>query len=404
MPKLRPRLKRHRIVAAALQEWLAVGRSTAPADFGAAETAIVRLYERAGYGRPKFVRLSSPQAATMWSNVENLNVTDSEGWCGLLTKTLRYDLMAEIRSELREKVDRRLYNELKWRRNQLGAHFDIQLSHGLRFQLVANTRDEYQRRIQEQIGRRIWGPRWEQVRDFAGSIGEDTRFTGGQDSLWMWLDCGRRVGAIYSPELNDALDDHIAICRSIGWWYPYADTCIMTDRPETIRLDNDGWLHNEPGPALRYRDGCSVWSLHGVRVNRSVVEEPESMTFEEVRYAWEVDERRLMLDRFGGKRGTEALATWMDAGGMSPISREDITHKMQPSGLEAWRRIHGDAPVTCDLYRAELTNDEPLHILKVVCTSTAKVIPLRVPPHVADAAEARAWTFHDRDLAEALET
>jgi hypothetical protein len=50
-----------------------------------------------------------------------------------------------------------------------------------------------------------------------------------------------------------------------------------------------------------------------------------------------------------------------------------------------------------------MADDEPLSILIVVCTSTAKEVPLQVPPTIRDAAEARAWTF-GRDLAKSVET
>ena len=62
-----------------------------------------------------------------------------------------------------------------------------------------------------------------------------------------------------------------------------------------------------------------------------------------------------------------------------------------------------DEPVTCKLYRAELADDEPLVILTVACTSTAKEVFLRVPPDLKDAARARDWTFGS-SLAEAFET
>jgi hypothetical protein len=116
-----------------------------------------------------------------------------------------------------------------------------------------------------------------------------------------------------------------------------------------------------------------------------------------------VDSRRHMLDRFGGLRGSAAAGAWLKAGGLEPISEEDITHKMQPSGLSIWRLSNGAAPVKCKLYRAELPDDEPLVLLWVICTSTAKEVFLRVPPHITDAREARDWTFNV-SLAEAVET
>jgi hypothetical protein len=51
----------------------------------------------------------------------------------------------------------------------------------------------------------------------------------------------------------------------------------------------------------------------------------------------------------------------------------------------------------------KLPNDEPLVLLTVVCTSTAKETFLRVPPHITDARAARDWTF-GVELVDAVET
>ena len=130
---------------------------------------------------------------------------------------------------------------------------------------------------------------------------------------------------------------------------------------------------------------------------------PRGFTFNDVRKEANAEIRRHLLNRFGGLRGSDAHAAWIRAGNLKPISSEDITEKMQPSGLSIWRLTHKTEPVLCNLYRAEMPDDEPLHLLTVVCTSTAKEVPLRVPPTITDAAKARAWTF-GKDLAEAVET
>jgi len=189
----------------------------------------------------------------------------------------------------------------------------------------------------------------------------------------------------------------------------HAEFCIISDRPEVLLVDDQNRPHCDDGPFCRWRDGFSLYSIHGVRVSQQVVEAPETLTFEDVQNEPNAEVRRHMLERFGGLYDPEgrkgpALQAWLKAGNLSPISREDITGKMQPSGLSIWRMSNGEAPVTCDLYRAELPDDEPLHLLTVVCTSTAKVVPLRVPPTIFDAAEARAWTFRGARLADAVET
>jgi len=77
----------------------------------------------------------------------------------------------------------------------------------------------------------------------------------------------QRVGAICKDaKLSAQLDNHMTIMKSIGPWYPFNDFVIMTDRPEVIKRDDDGRLHAEHGPALKYRDGYELHALDGVRV------------------------------------------------------------------------------------------------------------------------------------------
>jgi len=230
-----------------------------------------------------------------------------------------------------------------------------------------------------------------------------TWFYGAWDYLWPWAEGGRRVGVVYPDKLNAALDAHLTITRSIGWWYPFNDFCILTDRPEIIRRDDQNRLHCGDGPALRYRDGYTLHALNGLRVPAKIIEAPETLTAQEVRDERNAEIRRHMLDRYAGLRGSAAAGKWLSDLGLKPISSIDITAKMQPSGLSIWRLSHKTEPVLCKLYRAEMPDDEPLVLLWVVCTSTAKEVFLRVPPNMTDAAKARNWTFGE-NLAEAVET
>ena len=194
------------------------------------------------------------------------------------------------------------------------------------------------------------------------------------------------------------------VAQAAGWWWPFSGAAILTERPTVIHRDTEGRLHSDTGPALIYPDGWGIWAVHGLRVGRRIVEAPETLTAHEVRDEQNAEIRRHMLDRYAGLRGSAAAGRWLADMGLKPISQVDITAKMQPSGLSIWRMAHGDEPVMCKLYRAELPDDESLVLLWVVCTSTAKEVFLRVPPNMTEAAEARDWTFGGAALAEAVET
>ncbi|MDE2100592.1 MAG: hypothetical protein KGL39_25335, partial [Patescibacteria group bacterium] len=202
-------------------------------------------------------------------------------------------------------------------------------------------------------------------------------------------------GAVVGDKLGAALDAHLALMRSVGWFYPFNEFVILTDRPEALHVDARGLLHNELGAALRYRDGYTLHAVHGLRVPADVIETPAvSITRDRIAGEQNAELRRIMLDRYAGRRGSEAIAKWLADSALKPIDAEDITAKMQPPALSLWRAKHGDEPVLCRLYRCAQAGDEDLVMLMVVCTSTAHEVPLRVPPTIKSAAEGRAWTFN----------
>jgi len=391
MVKLPLTVERSKIIDAARDEWLTTGLSTAPADFETAEAAVTRLYERIGKKRPYFVRLSSPLGAELYINLL------CKTWPNVDQKQLWGQLRDQLGDQLRDQLGGQLWDQL---RGQLWGQLRDQLGG----QLWDQLRDQLRGQLRDQLGGQLWDQLRDQLRDQRLSY-MGTWFWGQWDSyLWGWADAGRRVGAVYPEALNDALDDHCAISRSIGWWYPFNDFCILTDRPEVLNRDTDNRLHCDDGPALRYRDGYGFWALRGINVAQRIVEAPETLEAVEVRDERNAEVRRHMLDRYGGLRGSAAGGKWLSDIGADPVSQVDITHKMQPSGLSIWRLSHKDDPVLCKLYRADLGDDEPLNLLWVVCTSTAKEVFLRVPPTIRDAEEARNWTFGDVVLAQAVET
>jgi hypothetical protein len=452
--------ERRRTIEEARDEWLRIGLSTDPADFGAAEAAITTLYESIGKKRPYFVKLSSPLAAELYINLYCATWPAAAGPGGQKSKShtggqlrdqlwdqlgdqlwdqLRDQLGDQLWGQLRDQLGDQLWGQLGdqlwdqlwdqlrgqlWDqlrgqlrdqlRDQLGDQLWDQLWDQLRDQLGDQLWDQLGGQLGDQLGDQLWGQLWDQLRDqlgdqLRGQLWESrlrftwTWFYGAWDYLWQWYDGGRRVGMVLPEKLNQQLDAHLTVCRSIGLWYPFDDFVILTDRPDTIRRDTRNRLHCDDGPALRYRDGYSLYFLNGLPVTRQIVEAPETLTAHQVRDETNAEIRRHMLDRYAGLRGSAAAGKWLADIGAKPISSVDITAKMQPSGLAIWKLQNGDAPVLCKLYRADMPDDEPLVLLFVVCTSTAKEVFLRVPPDFTDAARARDWTFGE-SLAEAVET
>ncbi|MDE2469329.1 MAG: hypothetical protein KGL35_11445, partial [Bradyrhizobium sp.] len=283
-PKLQITAARSEEIQRVYREYRDVGLSTEPADFEAAQTAITRLYERVGRKRPYFVQLDSPLAAE-------------------------------------------LYIDLYCRAFPIAK----KLSKG-------QLRDQLWGQLWGQLGGQLGGQLRGQSLRYMG-----TWFSGAWDSyLWAWGDGGRRIGAVYPPALNAALDDHIAVSRSIGWWYPFDEFCVLTGRPDVVALDDRARLHSIAGPALRYRDGYALHAVHGVRVPAWIIERKEKITTTKIDAEANAEIRRVMVELYGQDK-------YLLDSGAAFAQRDQV-------GL---------------LYRKELPGDEPIVMVRVL-NSTAE--------------------------------
>ncbi|MDE2098721.1 MAG: hypothetical protein KGL39_15815 [Patescibacteria group bacterium] len=162
----------------------------------------------------------------------------------------------------------------------------------------------------------------------------------------------------------------------------HPEFCMISDRPEILKVDAQNRPHCEDGPFCRWRDGSALYSFHGVRVPAWVIEHPELLSVEKIEAEQNAEVRRVMIERFGQDH-----------------------YLMESNALEVHRDDFGT------LYRKEVANDEPLVMVKVVNSTpepdgTFKDYFLRVPPTMERARQAVAWTFgkSENEYAPLLET
>ena len=81
--------------------------------------------------------------------------------------------------------------------------------------------------------------------------------------------------------------------------FMHRDFCIVSDRPEVLTVDAENRPHNDTGPFCRWRDGISLYAIHGVYVPRFVVENPEQITVEKIHAERNEELKRIMIERYG---------------------------------------------------------------------------------------------------------
>jgi hypothetical protein len=197
---------------------------------------------------------------------------------------------------------------------------------------------------------------------------------GSQDADWLswfafWskeagLKCGRQLYGLR------------AVNEACGWWWPFENVCIVTDRPAEIHFDAADRLHSAAAPALRYRDGFGVYAWRGRRVERGVVAEP--VTVGRIERERNAEIRRILVERYGAPN-------YVRDAGATEIAADE------------WGV----------LYRKDQEGDEPIYVVKVICATTGQDYFLGVDPAAyggragmnARAAVASTWRRGDNSLA-----
>jgi hypothetical protein len=162
------------------------------------------------------------------------------------------------------------------------------------------------------------------------------------------------------------LDGLIELANHCGWLNVYADTVVFQDRPEVIKFDDQKRLHNPDGPAIRYRDGYSVYSWHGVRIPADWIENKSKLTAK-IALTWQnIEQRRSACEILGWAKILKDLD--------SKVIDEDVD------------------PEIGTLLEVEIPDIGREKFLRVLC-GTKREFALPVPPEMTTALEANAWTF-----------
>ena len=173
----------------------------------------------------------------------------------------------------------------------------------------------------------------------------------------------------FSTACESELSKWLSLFRLAPWYTFFEKFCLVGMYPLEVHVDEQLRLNNRHGAAASYADGWKLWAIDGNRMPRRMVENPQSLTVDDIRQAQNVNVRRMMLDMYGASRYIEESGS---------------------------RLIHKDE--YGELYQQELPGDEPLTMVCVINATvetdgTYRRYFLRVPPDITTAQEAVAWTF-----------
>jgi len=251
----------------------------------------------------------------------------------------------------------------------LGGHRRKQLWSQLKNQLGGQFWDQLWNQLGDQLGRQLMEQLWEQL---GGQLRGQPICYGPHDLYWLGY--YQAIKDIFGLKTDADAGPQLEVASSSGWWWPFKNTVILSERPTCLHRDEQHRLHNTSGPAIQYPDGWGVCAVHGVRVPKDVIENPENLTPQRITGEENVEVRRVMLERYGAGRYLRDIgAEVLDA---------DVDQLGNP------RR----------LLRAEFDDDEPLVMTEVTNSTpesdgSKKVYHERVPENITTLEKAFAWQW-----------
>ncbi|MBI2810736.1 MAG: hypothetical protein HYX67_07915 [Candidatus Melainabacteria bacterium] len=174
----------------------------------------------------------------------------------------------------------------------------------------------------------------------------------------------RQIGAC--PHIYDGLEQLLQICPT---FVAFDDVVIASERPIKIRRDSQNRLHSlDDAPSIEYADGWGVYSIHGMTVSPKIILAPESLTIDEIINQYNLEIRRVMLERYG-------IEKFITNSGAELLNEDEC-------GM---------------LYRMPMKND-PFNMVRVLnrtpqADGTFRTYFIAVPPNTTTAREAVAWSF-----------
>lgn len=184
--------------------------------------------------------------------------------------------------------------------------------------------------------------------------------TGQHDAAWL---------SAFDTDAGSPLAGLAAVAREAGWWWPYENLAVLSERPTALHRDEAGRLDCGDGPAVGYSDGFGLYAWRGMPVPGEFLDELVSLTPERIRSEENAELRRVMLEHYGYDR-------YLAESGAQPLQRDE-------TGI---------------LWRIALPDDEDVVMVEVVNSTpepdgTYRTYWLRVPPTTRTAREGVAWTF-----------
>ncbi len=279
--------------------WLEIGLSTAPIDHDRAKEAVRKMYKCAGLNPPNaFIFLDSPHQGAIAAAMLKSTKFGAEVW-DQVGDQVRAEVWDQVGDQVRAEVGDQVWDQVG---DQVGDQVWAEVGAEVWDQVRAEVGDQVGDQVWDQVGDQVWAEVWDQVGDQVWAEVWGTVY-GSHDASWL------SFYSFFSAHfgLSEKAAGLFDVARECGWVWPFEGCAIITDRPDVIRMSDDKLLHCEDGPAIRYRDGFSVYAWRGVRVPGNWIEQKESIHPSEILSCENVEQRAAGVAILGMERMLDSL-------------------------------------------------------------------------------------------------
>ena len=309
-------------------KWINIGVRTVPIDLKKAKTLSDYYYNNilkikavpiAVFPSPltAWIAVSDQVSAQVYAQArDQVYVQVCDQVCDQVSDQVRDQVYAQVHNQIHDQVRDQIRDQVyDQARAQVSAQVSAQVCDQVRAQVSAQVRDQVRAQIHDQV--------YDQVRD---QVSAQIRDQVPAEYIWPYID-GNYDAAYYSyiNYLCDVLDCKIdnqhyswySDLQNISLYYPLTHIAILSDFPEYIHM-KDNRLHSDGTPAIKYKDGFSVWVLNGVRVTKEIAETPaEKLDPKLILNEQNVDVQREIIKKIGAEKvlkklNAKCLDKWTD--------------------------------------------------------------------------------------------
>jgi hypothetical protein len=333
------------------ERWVAIRRSTQPANRSAAEDGVRHAYRAAGLDPPqRMVWCGGP--IELADLTRQLPRTDGPNVSSILIHNTEVLVVSALKRHVHPSILVQIANA--FRNDAANA-------------AVSNAVLRNVRPLRLSLFGRL---RWAfSLLDAQSPRADLSRGLIGQHQL-AWLGLYDYLRDVCGLETETAPTQGLSLfAKHAGWMLPHKHACWLAERPSILQVDARGRLHSAKGPALHYPDGWSLYAWKGIQVPAWVIERPDKITIRAIDRESDRQVRRCMIELMTPERFV------LEGGAVRVV--EDKTGVL-------WRREWG----LFDAWAAvEVVNGTP------ELDGKHKHYFLQVPPGVHTPLEAVAWTY-----------